>query len=40
MMRKPNRATLTSDAALLLTYGMGLLVRHERSHDGIVGSCG
>jgi hypothetical protein len=28
MMRKPNRAGLTSDAALLLLWGVGLLVRH------------
>jgi hypothetical protein len=28
MMRKPNAATLTSDAALLLSLGIGLLVRH------------
>jgi hypothetical protein len=27
MMRKPNRARLTTDAAVQLTYGIGLLVR-------------
>jgi hypothetical protein len=31
MMRKPNRARLASDAALLLLWGSGLLVRHERN---------
>ena len=34
MMRSPNRARLTSDAALLLWYGIGLLVRH------VLSSCG
>ena len=29
MMRKPNRARATSDAALLLLKGIGLLVRHD-----------
>ena len=32
MMRKPRRATLTADAALLLSWGMGLLVRHVSDH--------
>ena len=31
MMRKPTGARLTSDAALLLLYGVGLLVCRERS---------
>jgi hypothetical protein len=31
MMRKPNRPTPTSDAALLLLKGIALLVCHERS---------
>ncbi|MBV8934860.1 MAG: hypothetical protein JO095_03530 [Alphaproteobacteria bacterium] len=30
MMRKPTGASLTSDAAALLSYGFGLLGRHER----------
>jgi hypothetical protein len=29
MMREPNRASLTSDAPLLLTYGIGLLDCHD-----------
>jgi hypothetical protein len=33
MIRKTNRARLTSDAALLLLSGIGLLVCHESSHD-------
>ena|ERR1700733_4045779 len=35
MMRKPNRSGLASDAALLLSEGIGLLVRHQ-----VVGKCG
>jgi hypothetical protein len=34
MMRKPNRPTATSDAALLLLKGIGLLVRHGSSTAG------
>jgi hypothetical protein len=34
MMRKPNRARLASDAALLLLWGSGLLVRHGCSNGG------
>ena len=33
MMRKSNRARLSSDAALLLCRRIGLLVRHERRGD-------
>jgi hypothetical protein len=33
MMRKPNGARLTSDAALLLLLGIGLLVRHEQDRQ-------
>jgi hypothetical protein len=32
MMRKPDGARLTSDAALLLSSGVGLLVRHALSN--------
>ena len=34
MMRKPNRARSTSDAALLLLKRIGLLVRHGHSNGG------
>ena len=34
MMRKPNRARVTSDPPLLLLYGVGLLVRHARARGG------
>ena len=34
MIRKPNRATLTVDVALLLSSGMRLLVRHASSPAG------
>ena len=35
MMREANRAMLMSDAALLLTYGIGVVVRHGSSrHEG------
>lgn len=33
-MRKPNRARLTSEAALLLSWCIGLLVRHARTSGG------
>ncbi len=33
MIRKPNRARLTADVALLLSSGMRLLVRHERTRQ-------
>ncbi len=36
MIRKPNRARLTSEVALLLWYGIGLLVRHGSDHAGEV----
>ena len=32
-MRKPNRASLTPDAALLLSYDIGLVIRHGRDSD-------
>jgi len=32
MVRKPNRARPTPDTALLLSWGIGLLVCHERDH--------
>ena len=34
MMRKPNGARLTSDAALLLSYVIRLLVRHDLDRQG------
>jgi hypothetical protein len=34
MMRKPNRARLKSDAALLLPSDIGLLVRHDLDRLG------
>lgn len=34
MMREPNRTSLTSDAVLLLTWGIGLLVRRKRQSSG------
>ena len=41
-MRKPNGARLTSDAALLPLYGVGLVVRHGSDHadevDGTIAS--
>ncbi|MBV9913735.1 MAG: hypothetical protein JOZ93_14220, partial [Sinobacteraceae bacterium] len=40
MMRKPNGAGPISDAALLLSEGMGLLVRHGSRVDGVVVPAG
>jgi hypothetical protein len=34
MMRKPNTARATSDAASLLSYGIGPLVRHGTKSGG------
>ena len=34
MMRRPNRARLMSDPTLLLSSGIGLLVRHARASGG------
>jgi hypothetical protein len=37
-MRKPNHASATSDAALLFSWGIGLVVRHEGDHAAWAGT--